>query len=79
MKRSLSPSDRHRALDEYDGTVQFDVGSASPARGDEHPSRGNLAGHLLIPDVDERRGWREWYVYHDPPTVQRHRTGFGKP
>ena len=35
--------------------------------GHSEPSHGEVAGHLVIPDIEKPTGWREWWVYHDPP------------
>lgn len=62
-----------------DSAILLGVGSAHAiASADE--ARGKLAGHIIIPDVDERRGWREWYVYRPAPEIAAHRPlGFVKP
>lgn len=62
-----------------DSAILLGVGSAHAieAAGEV---RGKLAGHIVIPDVDERRGWREWYVYQPAPTpTVRRPLGFIKP
>ena len=62
-----------------DSAILLGVGSAHAVTSADEP-RGRLAGHVLIPDVDERRGWREWYVYQ--PTREpapRRPLGFVKP
>ncbi len=63
----------------FDSAILLGVGSAhNVASADE--ARGRLAGHIVIPDVDERRGWREWYVYHPAPeAAARLPLGFVKP
>ncbi len=54
------------------------IGSAH-SMGDAERPRGKLRGHIVIPDVDERRGWREWYVYDEPDPAPPRPLGFRKP
>jgi hypothetical protein len=62
-----------------DSAILLGVGSAHAIEGASE-TRGRLSGHILIPDVDERRGWREWYVYQPAPEpAQRRPLGFVKP
>lgn len=63
--------------DEYWNAGYSLVGSTH-AVSEEHP-KGRLVGHLIIPDVDERRGWREWYVYRDAGAPDRTLVGFRRP
>ena len=38
------------------------------------------AGRLWVPDPEQRRGWRERYIYPEAkPGEQRRALGFGKP
>ena len=52
------PSAREEALMPGSG-VQNIEGAPSP--------RSSTAAQLWVPDPEARRGWREYYVYHDPP------------
>ena len=35
--------------------------------GTNEAPRSATAANLWVPDPEARRGWREYYVYHDPP------------
>ena len=62
-----------------DSAILLGVGQAHNVANAEE-GRGRLAGHIIIPDVDERRGWREWYVYQPAPeALARRPLGFRKP
>lgn len=38
--------------------------------------RGKLAAILVLPDPEERHGWREHFVSHDPPDDPLEPMGF---
>jgi hypothetical protein len=64
---------------EDDDVVEIGMGSAQAASGEPRSPRGRLVGHILVPDIDERHGWREWFVYQGPSPKNWRPVGFGKP
>ena len=64
---------------DWPGRPQGYLGTAHGVQdlGHPEPPRGSVAGHLVIPDVEKPTGWREWWVYHDPPeSISPNRLGF---
>jgi hypothetical protein len=62
-----------------DSAILVGIGSAHAVSGpDEEPRIA--VGRLLVPDPEQRGGWREFYV-HRPPEDKpgRRPLGFGKP
>lgn len=63
----------------YDSAILLGVGAAHAVAGpvDEPPKP---QGVIWVPDPEQRRGWRERYVYPDAkPDAERRPFGFGKP
>jgi len=51
---------------------QGSVGSLSQAS----PERGSPVACLYVPNVENRSGWREWWVYRTPETPEVRLLGF---
>ena len=71
---------KYRAYDpSSDSAILLGVGSAHAVHGPEVEAPTPL-GCLWVPDPEQRRGWRERYIYPEPkPGAERRRLGFGKP
>jgi hypothetical protein len=63
----LKPGGKRRAADDddwwWDETPVTTVGTAIPSS--ESPSTSTSTPVLWLPDPEQRRGWREYYVPHD--------------
>ena len=39
-------------------------------------TRGPMVANILVPDITEPHGWRNWWVYRDSPPNEPPRVGF---
>lgn len=76
----MTATGRPKAYDPaVDSAILLGTGSAHSVAGADEV-RGRLAGHIVIPDIEERHGWREWYVYQSTPEAPTRRPlGFERP
>ncbi len=71
----MSERRRPRADDDYLYPTYLGIGSTTPMSGpDDKP--GRAVGRLIIPDPEQRHGWRESYVYRDTDEPKMRRIGF---
>ena len=69
---------RHCDDDPVPGTI-LGTGSAHAVLGPDGPQERHVGG-ILVPDPEERRGYRVWYVYPEPrPGDGQRSMGFRKP
>lgn len=76
----LAAYDRPGSYDpSTDSAILLGTGAAHGVSESE-AAKGRWVGRILIPDVEQRNGLREWYVYGDAPTPSAGRPlGFRKP
>lgn len=68
-----------RACNDDDATPVIGIGAAHGVFGPDEPSR-RWIGSILVPDPEERSGWRAWTVYREPdPARPSAPLGFRKP
>lgn len=51
------------------------VGSAESVK-DDVPPLSEFVANILVPDVEQRRGWRDYWVKRQAPDKPGRRTGF---
>ena len=61
---------RHRAFGEEDYFYGPYPGTGSVHDLADSSEEGKTAAILLVPDPEQRKGWREYYVMHDKPNTR---------